>query len=73
MENGYSMFDGFMPLIKNVTVSALTNSLASSGEIVDVHCINIQTVEGHDFVFSMSPHDLHRLNLLIMKTLMIDI
>jgi hypothetical protein len=73
MENSYSMFDGFMPLIKNVTVSSLTNSLASSGELIDVHCIKIQTVEGHDFVFSMASHDLYRLNLLIMKTLMIDI
>ncbi len=46
MENDYSIFDGFMPMIKNITLSSSTNSLGSNGELIAVHCVTVRTVEG---------------------------
>ncbi len=66
-------FDGFMPVIQNISISSTTQSLGSNGEIVDVNCIKITTVEGKDFIFSITPLDLHKLNLLIVKALLSDI
>jgi hypothetical protein len=66
-------FDGFMPLIKNISVSSLTQSLGSNAELVDVHCIKITTVEGLEFVFSISQLAMHKLSILIVKALMSDV
>ncbi len=73
MENDYSIFDGFMPMIKNITLSSSTNSLSSNGELIAVHCVTVRTVEGAEFVFSIAPYDLHRLSILIMKTLITEV
>jgi len=71
--NNINDFDGFMPVIQNVTVSSVIESLGSNGEIMNVNCIKITTAEGKEFIFSITPLDLHRLHLLIVKALLSDI
>jgi len=61
-------FDGFMPTITNVTISKLTPSITSSGDLVDVHCITLKTLE-KEYVFSISSDDLNKLYFLILKVL----
>ena len=68
-----SSFDGFMPLINNISISSTTQSLGSNGELVDVNCIKITTAQGADFIFSITPLDLHKLSLLIVKALMSEL
>jgi len=68
-----SNFDGFMPLISNISISGITQSLGSNGELVDVNCIKVTTAEGAEFIFSITPLDLHKLSLLIVKALMSEL
>ena len=70
MTDDYSIFDGFMPMIKNISISSETNSIGSNGDLINIHCIKINTAEGQEFVFSIAPYDLHRLYFLITKALM---
>ncbi len=62
------IFDGFMPTITNVTISQLTPSITSSGELLNVHCITINTLE-KEYVFSVAPDNLSKLYFLILKVL----
>jgi hypothetical protein len=62
-------FDGFMPLIDGVTISSQMQSISSSGDLVNINCIKIKTVDGTEYVFSIIPEDLQKLYFLILKTL----
>jgi hypothetical protein len=62
-------FDGFMPLITDITISRPSASITSNGDLVDVHSIRVKTLE-KEYVFSMRPEDLHRLYFLVLKCLM---
>lgn len=64
-----SVFDGFMPAISDITISKATASITSNGELTNVHCITINTVDKKQYVFSMSPTDLYKLYFLILKVL----
>jgi hypothetical protein len=63
------IFDGFMPSITDISISKPTASITSNGDLLDVHCITIKTLD-KEYVFSMQPQDLHKLYFLILKTLM---
>lgn len=67
MENN-GAFDGFMPTITNVSISQLTSSISSNGDLINVHCITIKTLE-KEYVFSISPNDLNKLYFLILRVL----
>jgi len=56
-----------MPLIKQVTVSALDTMLNTDGNLMNAHAITITTVEGRDFIFSITTEDLMKLHFLIHK------
>lgn len=62
------MFDGFMPTITDVSISKPTASITSNGDLLDVHCITIKTLE-KEYIFSISPENLSRVFFLIMKVL----
>jgi hypothetical protein len=63
------IFDGFMPSITDISISKPTASITSNGDLLDVHCITIKTLD-KEYVFSMQPQDLHKLYFLILKALM---
>ena len=63
-----NVFDGFMPTITNVSISALTPSITSNGELLKVHCVTLKTLE-KEYVFSIAPDDLSKLYFLILKVL----
>jgi len=67
MENT-NAFDGFMPTITNVIISKPMASIASNGDLLDVHCVTIKTLE-KEYIFSISPNDLSKLYFLILKVL----
>lgn len=62
-------FDGFMPMITDVVISGKTASITSDGQLVDVYCLTIKTIE-KEYVFSVLPNDLQKLHFLILKVLM---
>ncbi len=63
------VFDGFMPAITDITISKPTPSITSNGDLTNVHCVTIKTVQ-HEYVFSIQPQDLQRLHFLILKSLL---
>lgn len=67
MDNA-NLFDGFMPTITNIVISKPTASITSNGDLVDVHCITIKTME-KEYIFSIAPKDLSKLYFLILKVL----
>lgn len=62
-------FDGFMPAITSVSISQKTSSISSDGDLIDVHCVTINSNE-KEYIFSISPSDLQRLHFLILKCLL---
>jgi hypothetical protein len=62
------VFEGFMPTISDVSISKPRESITSNGDLVDVHCITIKTLE-KEYIFSMHPGDLSKLYFLILKVL----
>jgi len=67
MENN-GMFDGFMPTITDISISKPTASITSNGDLVDVHCVTIKTLE-REYVFSIAPDNLSKVFFLILKVL----
>lgn len=67
MENS-GLFDGFMPTITDVSISKPTPSITSNGDLLDVHCVTIKTLE-KEYIFSISPENLNKVFFLIMKVL----
>lgn len=67
MENN-GMFDGFMPTITDISISKPTASITSNGDLVDVHCVTIKTLE-KEYIFSISPENLYKVFFLLMKVL----
>lgn len=67
MENE-NVFDGFMPTITNISISKLTPSITSNGELLEIHCVTLKTLE-KEYVFSIAPGDLSKLYFLILKVL----
>jgi hypothetical protein len=67
MENN-GMFDGFMPTITDISISKPTASITSNGDLVDVHCVTIKTLE-REYVFSIAPDNLSKIFFLILKVL----
>jgi hypothetical protein len=67
MENN-GMFDGFMPTITDISISKPTASITSNGDLVDVHCVTIKTLE-KEHVFSIAPDNLSKVFFLILKVL----
>ncbi len=67
MDNN-GMFDGFMPSVTNVSISKLTSSITSNGDLVMVHCMTVKTLE-KEYIFSISSEDLAKFYFLILKTL----
>lgn len=63
-----NVFDGFMPSITDISISKPTSSITTSGDLIDVHCITIKTLD-KDYVFSMKPNDFQKLYFLILKVL----
>lgn len=59
MENK-NVFDGFMPTITNISISNLTPSITSNGDLMQVHCITLKTLE-KEYVFSIAPDNLSKL------------
>lgn len=57
-----------MPTITNVVISKPTASITSNGDLLDVHCVTIKTLE-KEYIFSISPNDLSKLYFLILKVL----
>ena len=62
------MFDGFMPTITDISISRPTASITSNGDLVDVHCVTIKTLE-KEYIFSISPENLYKVFFLLMKVL----
>lgn len=62
------MFDGFMPAITDISISKPTASITSNGDLVDVHCVTIKTLE-KEYIFSISPENLYKVFFLLMKVL----
>jgi hypothetical protein len=62
------MFDGFMPTITDISISKPTASITSNGDLVDVHCVTIKTLEKEQ-VFSIAPDNLSKVFFLILKVL----
>lgn len=67
MENK-NVFDGFMPTITNISISNLTPSITSNGDLMQVHCITLKTLE-KEYVFSIAPDNLSKLYFLVLKVL----
>ena len=67
MENN-GMFDGFMPTITDISISKPTASITSNGDLVDVHCVTIKTLEKEQ-VFSIAPDNLSKVFFFILKVL----
>lgn len=63
-----NVFDGFMPTITNISISNLTPSITSNGDLMQVHCITMKTLE-KEYVFSIAPDNLSKLYFLILKVL----
>jgi hypothetical protein len=68
-QNG--VFDGFMPSITDIVISRPTASITSSGDLINVHCITIKTLE-QEHIYSIQPDDLQKLYFLILKVLVKD-
>lgn len=64
-----AVFDGFMPTVTDVIISKPTASITSNGDLINVHCVTIKTVD-KEYVFSMQPQDLQKLHFLILKCLL---
>ena len=62
-------FSGFMPMIKQITVSHSTAMLNTEGELIHAHSFVVNTRENKDFVFSIIQEDLTKLYFLIGKVL----
>jgi hypothetical protein len=65
-DNSYS---GFMPMIRQITVSNSTAMLNTEGELIHAHSFVVNTRENKDFVFSVTQEDLTKLYFLIGKVL----
>jgi hypothetical protein len=65
-DNSYS---GFMPMIRQITVSNTTAMLNTEGELIHAHSFVVNTRENKDFVFSVTQEDLTKLYFLIGKVL----
>jgi len=65
-DNSYS---GFMPMIRQITVSNSTAMLNTEGELIHAHSFVVNTREDKDFVFSVTQEDLTKLYFLIGKVL----
>ena len=65
-DNSYS---GFMPMIRQITVSNSTTMLNTEGELIHAHSFVVNTRENKDFVFSVTQEDLTKLYFLIGKVL----
>jgi len=63
-----NIFDGFMPTITNISISNLTPSITSNGDLIQVHCVTMKTLE-KEYVFSIAPDNLSKLYFLILKVL----
>lgn len=63
------VFDGFMPTVTDIIISKPTASITSNGDLINVHCVTIKTVD-KEYVFSMQPQDLQKLHFLILKCLL---
>jgi len=63
------VFDGFMPAITDISISKPTASITSNGDLINVHCVTIKTMD-NEHVFSIQPHDLQKLYFLILKSLL---
>jgi len=62
------VFDGFMPAITDIIISKPTASITSNGDLINVHCVTIKTVD-KEYVFSIQPEHMQKLYFLILKTL----
>ena len=65
-DNSYS---GFMPMIRQITVSYSTAMLITEGELIHAHSFVVNTRENKDFVFSVTQEDLTKLYFIIGKVL----
>lgn len=61
------IFSGFMPMLSQVTVSEPTSMIATNGELIKAHTLNLVTKTGDSYLFSMDPNDLMRLAFLLLK------
>lgn len=57
-----------MPTITNISISNLTPSITSNGDLMQVHCITLKTLE-KEYVFSIAPDNLSKLYFLVLKVL----
>ena len=57
-----------MPTITNISISNLTPSITSNGDLIQVHCVTMKTLE-KEYVFSIAPDNLSKLYFLILKVL----
>ena len=69
MTDDFTIFDGFMPLVENIVVSAKTNSIGSDGSLIEIHCLKMILADKTEHVFSIHPNDLEKLLVTIMKAL----
>lgn len=60
-------FDGFMPMISQVTISEADTMISTDGDLVKAHTVSITTKNGDSYIFSMDPVDLMRLSFLLLK------
>ena len=67
MTDDFTIFDGFMPLVENIVVSAKTNSIGSDGSLIEIHCLKMILADKTEHVFSIHPNDLEKLLVTIMK------
>jgi len=63
------IFDGFMPAITDISISKPTASITSNGDLINVHCVTIKTMD-NEHVFSIQPSDLQKLYFLVLKSLL---
>lgn len=68
-ENIEDLFDGFMPMIDQISVTEASTMLNTNGELIKAHSVRIKTRDASDHIFSIETDDLMRLFFVIMKAI----
>ena len=63
------IFSGFMPMINQITISQEMTMINTEGDLVSAHSMTVETRDGHQSVYSVSPVDLMKLYFLIGRVI----
>lgn len=62
-------FEGFMPSLQGIEVSASTSMITTDGDLIEGHTIKVSLGDNSEVVFSCTQEQLQGLFFLILKTL----